>query len=187
MTLPPGAFRPIPKVHSAVLRLDFTEPVVALADEATFERLVRSIFTQRRKTLSNALATLCRGARRRPARGHRRGGRRRHAPAGGTATSRTGSACGRVRLRLRRELCYSLHGFSLSLTACPSRRQVGHETRGALPRSTERSHPPRVRSRRPSCLLTGRATHLPDSGTLTRGIGTLARCIGRGSSVHSRN
>jgi 16S rRNA (adenine1518-N6/adenine1519-N6)-dimethyltransferase len=55
ITLPPGAFRPIPKVHSAVLRLDFREPAVALKDEATFERMVRSIFTQRRKTLVNAL------------------------------------------------------------------------------------------------------------------------------------
>jgi 16S rRNA (adenine1518-N6/adenine1519-N6)-dimethyltransferase len=55
MTLPPGAFRPIPQVHSAVLRLEFTDPVVAVKDEATFERLVRSIFTQRRKTLQNAL------------------------------------------------------------------------------------------------------------------------------------
>ena len=55
MTLPPGAFRPIPKVHSAVLRLEFREVAVALRDEATFERLVRSIFTQRRKTLLNAL------------------------------------------------------------------------------------------------------------------------------------
>ena len=55
LTLPPGAFRPIPKVHSAVLRLDFREPAVTMNDEATFERLVRSIFTQRRKTLLNAL------------------------------------------------------------------------------------------------------------------------------------
>lgn len=55
MTLPPGAFRPIPKVHSAVLRLEFRDPAVELRDEPTFERLVRSIFTQRRKTLLNAL------------------------------------------------------------------------------------------------------------------------------------
>jgi 16S rRNA (adenine1518-N6/adenine1519-N6)-dimethyltransferase len=55
LTLPPGAFRPIPKVHSAVLRLDFREPEISIKDEATFERLVRSIFTQRRKTLLNAL------------------------------------------------------------------------------------------------------------------------------------
>ena len=55
LTLPPGAFRPIPKVHSAVLRLEFREPAVAIADEDAFEQLVRSIFTQRRKTLQNAL------------------------------------------------------------------------------------------------------------------------------------
>jgi 16S rRNA (adenine1518-N6/adenine1519-N6)-dimethyltransferase len=55
LTLPPGAFRPIPKVHSAVLRLEFREPDVAIADEDVFEQVVRSIFTQRRKTLQNAL------------------------------------------------------------------------------------------------------------------------------------
>ena len=55
LTLPPGAFRPPPRVHSAVLRLQFQPPSVAIADEAVFESLVRSIFTQRRKTLQNAL------------------------------------------------------------------------------------------------------------------------------------
>ncbi len=55
MTLPPGAFRPSPKVHSAVLALTFRQPSAEVRDEATFEVLVRSIFTQRRKTLSNAL------------------------------------------------------------------------------------------------------------------------------------
>jgi 16S rRNA (adenine1518-N6/adenine1519-N6)-dimethyltransferase len=38
-----------------VLRLTFREPVVSMRDEAIFERMVRWIFTQRRKTLSNAL------------------------------------------------------------------------------------------------------------------------------------
>jgi 16S rRNA (adenine1518-N6/adenine1519-N6)-dimethyltransferase len=55
LSLPPGAFRPAPKVHSAVLRLEFRPPIAAMQDEETFERLVRVIFTQRRKTLSNAL------------------------------------------------------------------------------------------------------------------------------------
>jgi len=55
MTLPPGAFRPAPKVQSTVLRFEFRKPVVSLRDESTFEGLVRSIFTQRRKTLLNAL------------------------------------------------------------------------------------------------------------------------------------
>jgi 16S rRNA (adenine1518-N6/adenine1519-N6)-dimethyltransferase len=56
LTLPPGAFRPSPKVHSAVLRLEFHDPLTPTQDEAVLERLVRSIFTQRRKTLHNALA-----------------------------------------------------------------------------------------------------------------------------------
>jgi 16S rRNA (adenine1518-N6/adenine1519-N6)-dimethyltransferase len=55
LTLPPGAFRPAPKVHSAVLHLEFHEPVVTMKNEDVFEGLVRSIFTQRRKTLQNAL------------------------------------------------------------------------------------------------------------------------------------
>ena len=55
LTLPPGAFRPVPKVHSAVLRLEFSDPVVEVKDEALFERMVRTIFTQRRKTLLNAV------------------------------------------------------------------------------------------------------------------------------------
>ena len=55
LALPPGAFRPVPKVHSRVLRLSFRAPAVAVADERVFEAMVRSMFTQRRKTLSNAL------------------------------------------------------------------------------------------------------------------------------------
>lgn len=55
LTLPPGAFRPPPKVHSAVVALRFREPVVRLRDEEGFAAMVRSMFTQRRKTLPNAL------------------------------------------------------------------------------------------------------------------------------------
>ena len=55
LTLPPGAFRPVPKVYSAVIRLDFRPPAVRIRDEVVFEQLVRSIFTQRRKTLLNAV------------------------------------------------------------------------------------------------------------------------------------
>lgn len=55
LTLPPGAFRPAPKVQSAVVRLSFRPPAVALSSEADFERMVRTMFTQRRKTLANAL------------------------------------------------------------------------------------------------------------------------------------
>lgn len=55
LTLPPGAFRPAPKVHSAVVRLTFRPPKVAVRDEAVFVAMVRSMFTLRRKTLGNAL------------------------------------------------------------------------------------------------------------------------------------
>jgi 16S rRNA (adenine1518-N6/adenine1519-N6)-dimethyltransferase len=55
LTLPPGAFRPPPKVWSAVVRMRFRSSTVEIDDLAVFEGLVKSIFTQRRKTLSNAL------------------------------------------------------------------------------------------------------------------------------------
>jgi 16S rRNA (adenine1518-N6/adenine1519-N6)-dimethyltransferase len=55
LTLPPGAFRPAPRVHSAVVSLRFRQPAVGVLDEAGFVAMVRSMFTQRRKTLSNAL------------------------------------------------------------------------------------------------------------------------------------
>jgi 16S rRNA (adenine1518-N6/adenine1519-N6)-dimethyltransferase len=55
LTLPPGAFRPPPKVHSAVVQLRFREAAVTIRDYASFETMVRSMFTQRRKTLGNAL------------------------------------------------------------------------------------------------------------------------------------
>ena len=55
LSLPPGAFRPPPKVSSAVVRLIFRPPTVALSDEAIFTRMVRTMFTQRRKTTANAL------------------------------------------------------------------------------------------------------------------------------------
>jgi 16S rRNA (adenine1518-N6/adenine1519-N6)-dimethyltransferase len=56
LALPPGAFRPAPKVRSAVIRFSFRAPAVPLADEGVFNEMVRSVFTQRRKTLANALA-----------------------------------------------------------------------------------------------------------------------------------
>ena len=55
LTLPPGAFRPQPKVTSAVVRLRFRPPPVDVGDVRVFERIVRGIFLQRRKTLANAL------------------------------------------------------------------------------------------------------------------------------------
>jgi 16S rRNA (adenine1518-N6/adenine1519-N6)-dimethyltransferase len=55
LTLPPGAFRPAPKVTSAVVRLRFRPPALDVGDLQVFERIVRGIFLQRRKTLTNAL------------------------------------------------------------------------------------------------------------------------------------
>ena len=57
--VPPGAFRPVPKVESAVARLvPLREARPRIADPARFERVVAAAFAQRRKTLRNALATL---------------------------------------------------------------------------------------------------------------------------------
>jgi 16S rRNA (adenine1518-N6/adenine1519-N6)-dimethyltransferase len=55
MALPPGAFRPAPQVHSAVVRLEFHPPDPAARDPELFTALVQAIFTRRRKTLANAL------------------------------------------------------------------------------------------------------------------------------------
>jgi len=55
LTLPPGAFRPPPKVTSAVVHLRFRPPSVDVGDPQVFERIVRGIFLQRRKTVANAL------------------------------------------------------------------------------------------------------------------------------------
>ena len=56
LELPPGAFRPIPKIRSTVVRLRFRPSPVATSDPKLLVSLVRSIFQQRRKTLANALA-----------------------------------------------------------------------------------------------------------------------------------
>ena len=64
LTLPPGAFRPAPRVQSAVVRLTFVPSRVPAPIEPTFERLVRVVFMQRRKTLSNALRPFAEAAQR---------------------------------------------------------------------------------------------------------------------------
>jgi 16S rRNA (adenine1518-N6/adenine1519-N6)-dimethyltransferase len=56
--LPPGAFRPSPKVDSAVVRLRFHPDHPEPADREIFEAVVRAVFTRRRKTLANALLAL---------------------------------------------------------------------------------------------------------------------------------
>jgi 16S rRNA (adenine1518-N6/adenine1519-N6)-dimethyltransferase len=58
--VPPGAFRPAPKVESAIARL---VPLGAakprITDPPLFARVVAAAFGQRRKTLRNALSALC--------------------------------------------------------------------------------------------------------------------------------
>ncbi len=55
--LPPGAFTPPPKVHSAVLRLDvLPQPLVPRKQRDVFFRVVKAGFGQKRKTLRNSLS-----------------------------------------------------------------------------------------------------------------------------------
>lgn len=56
LSLPPGAFRPAPKVHSSVVHLKYRAARPPVIDPSIFVALVRAIFTQRRKMLGNALA-----------------------------------------------------------------------------------------------------------------------------------
>ena len=58
--VPPGAFRPPPKVDSAVVRLVPRAPeTIGITDPQTYSAVVRDAFGQRRKTLRNALSKLC--------------------------------------------------------------------------------------------------------------------------------
>lgn len=54
--VPRGAFRPVPKVDSAVVHIEiYKKPPVEVKDEALFFRVIRTAFSQRRKTLANSL------------------------------------------------------------------------------------------------------------------------------------
>jgi 16S rRNA (adenine1518-N6/adenine1519-N6)-dimethyltransferase len=58
MTLPPTAFTPAPKVHSAVVHLTALPEPRFPADPAVLERVTRAAFGQRRKMLRSALKGL---------------------------------------------------------------------------------------------------------------------------------
>ncbi len=58
LTLPPGAFRPAPKVWSAVVSVRFREPQVTISDPRRFERMLKALFSARRKTLLNGVKPL---------------------------------------------------------------------------------------------------------------------------------
>jgi 16S rRNA (adenine1518-N6/adenine1519-N6)-dimethyltransferase len=57
-TVGPGAFRPAPKVDSAVVRIVPRPAPFAIDDPATFDRVVTAAFGQRRKQLANALSEI---------------------------------------------------------------------------------------------------------------------------------
>ena len=57
LRVPPGAFHPPPKVHSAVVEMRIRpEPAIGKADPKVFDRLVRDLFVQPRKTIRNNLS-----------------------------------------------------------------------------------------------------------------------------------
>jgi len=58
LALPPGAFRPPPKVHSSLVKLRLHPLKPAARDARLFSRLVHAVFSRRRKMLSNALMAL---------------------------------------------------------------------------------------------------------------------------------
>lgn len=56
--IPAGAFHPAPKVDSAILRIDiYNEPLVARESLKTFFKFIKAGFSQKRKTLRNALSS----------------------------------------------------------------------------------------------------------------------------------
>lgn len=58
LEVPPEAFEPPPKVHSAVVRLVPRSDRPSLDDPAALDRVLRQAFSQRRKRLGNALQSL---------------------------------------------------------------------------------------------------------------------------------
>jgi 16S rRNA (adenine1518-N6/adenine1519-N6)-dimethyltransferase len=57
--IPKEEFVPVPRVDSAVVHIRIRkEPAVAVRDEAVFSKVVKTSFSQRRKTLSNSLKSL---------------------------------------------------------------------------------------------------------------------------------
>ena len=67
LALPPGAFRPAPKVRSALVRLRFHAPQPPVQDARAFAGLVQAVFTRRRKTLANGLLAFAGSAKLSPA------------------------------------------------------------------------------------------------------------------------
>jgi len=58
LDLPPGAFSPAPKVHSAVIQLTFGPPPVKVGDYRRLEKVAKALFSQRRKVIANSLKSI---------------------------------------------------------------------------------------------------------------------------------
>ena len=60
LKIPPGAFRPPPKVRSALVQMELPGEGASLgiADEAKFLKFIRLCFSHKRKTLRNNLRTI---------------------------------------------------------------------------------------------------------------------------------
>ena len=57
-TIPAGSFHPVPKVDSAILRIDiYDEPLIPKELLITFFKLIKAGFSQKRKTLRNSLSS----------------------------------------------------------------------------------------------------------------------------------
>ncbi|MDP2168738.1 MAG: 16S rRNA (adenine(1518)-N(6)/adenine(1519)-N(6))-dimethyltransferase RsmA [Thermodesulfovibrionales bacterium] len=57
--IPRGAFSPVPKVDSACIHIRiYDKPVITVRDEEFFSLVVKTAFSQRRKTLLNSLKTV---------------------------------------------------------------------------------------------------------------------------------
>jgi len=63
LSLPPGAFRPMPKVQSSLVRLSFHPPAPRPRERSVFVALVRTAFMHRRKTIENAVLSHWPGSR----------------------------------------------------------------------------------------------------------------------------
>jgi 16S rRNA (adenine1518-N6/adenine1519-N6)-dimethyltransferase len=62
--IPKGAFRPVPKVDSAVVHIEILErPPIDIKNKDFFSRIVRTAFSQRRKMLSNSLKSISGGVK----------------------------------------------------------------------------------------------------------------------------
>ena len=141
LALPPGAFRPVPTVRSALVRLRFRPLPAGVTRPTEVSRLVRSAFTQRRKTIGNALKALG------TADGRRRGGRparRRPRPACGGPRRCSSLNTRHLRTPGRSGLCYSLAQPALVLRKVPAVRNVGSSA-SAIGVADDRREPARLR------------------------------------------